>query len=531
MLKRQILLLLLVCSTTALSAQERIGLSLDRNNVLVGDPVKLKIDIQLPTDARILGIDLGFDEATLIPTPANPVPGQMTPVPDNIDAPDFEVSSLGKWTVEPDTNFVIRAKGLVWDTLTGGSTTIFTNTIEIIPWDAGIIKLPPMLLGIVQGTTQRSLTSNAIELKVNAPSAPASINPMDSIGLAPIKTIKREPFKIQDTFPFLIALLILSVLGVLVWSFLRTKKPVVPPPPVTKWIPVHELALAQLHQLKGQQLWQQGKVKDYQSQLTHIVRSYLENRYHIQALESTTPRILSQLKALSFSDDHKKQLQEMLQMADMVKFAKASPEVTAHDRLMENAVTFVKNTQPKQLLDENEEGWVEIPVVEEEGLLTYQLIKDETIRKRVTDTAHDFIKFEEAPIGRRVIAGLIDTLIVILVGGILVGIVSYFVSITSVEIYLYVLGGLLFILFIFLWIYFVEMEVRSGLTPGKRIMSLQTMNATQDNISRVEAVIRIILKKLSLLLLPIFIIYTMMKKSRILFHDQMTDTRVYFVKK
>lgn len=516
---------------TATQAQEHFLLSVDRNDIMIGDPVKLKIDLQLPLNAEIIGLAPYLSMATLAPVANAPIPGQLSPAPAKAASADFEIRDLGHWTTLPDSNQMLPGKLLTWDTLTSGNTTIFTNTLEIIPWDAGIIRFMPMMLGYRLNGEEQIISSNDIELKVNAPQAPATVNPQDSLSLAPIKTIKQEPFQLEDLIPFLGLLLVVAFLLVLLWSFLRERKTVIPPPAPTRWIPIEELAKAQLNQLRGKQLWQQGQVKAYQSELTHIVREYLENRYHIQALEAPTSEILRQMQPLQFSDEHKKQLQEMLQMADMVKFAKAEPEVTVHDREMEKALDFVQKTRFTALSDEAEEGWVEVSVESDPESVIYQLVQDTQVRKRVTETPNDFIKFEEADFGRRLAASLLDIVVVLGLLGALFFALSNIPLMMDPQIFFYLAIGFVVLVLITVWIYFVEMEVRGGATWGKRLLSLQTMNATQGNISRVEGVIRLAIKTLGLALLPLFIIYTLIKKSRVLLQDSLTDTRVYYVKK
>ncbi len=529
-LKTLVLLLLFTFSFGTVQAQERIGLSVDRNDVLVGDPVQLKIEIQVPPNAKINFLDLKLS-ATQLQAAIAPNPSGMVPVPEAAQYPDFDIRNTGNWEILPDTGKVMTADLLKWDTLSSGSTTLLVNILELLPWDAGIIRFAPMELALEEGGSTRKISSNIIELKVNAAEAPALTSAVDSLGLAPIKAIKREPFKFQDLFPYLFGVLLLCLLGLILWSFLRKKKVVVPPPTPTRWIPVYELAIAQLHALKEKELWQKGEVKAYHTELTRSVRDYLENRYHIQALESPTSEILRQMKPLGFAEEHKMQLQNMLQMADMVKFAKASPDVEVHDRLLHNAIDFIQKTKPTQLLDESEEGWIELPIDENQESVGYQLVRDENIQKRVIENAHDFLKFEEAPLGRRILAATLDSLALSLIAIVLGGIFYQFSAIIPINYYLVLGLSYLALMLIILWIFFVEIEVRNGATPGKRLLALQTMNAEQDNISRLEAVIRWAFKAVAISLLPIFVIYTLIKKSKVLLQDQLTDTRVYYVKK
>src|SRR5690606_27122692 len=99
-------------------------------------------------------------------------------------------------------------------------------------------------------------------------------------------------------------LVLASILGVLlvaglIWYIIRKRKnkPVklAPAKPV---IPLHTIVLDQLNALRAQKLWEQGRVKEYHSELTDIVREYLEKRYHINALEQTSEEIFSGLKHL-----------------------------------------------------------------------------------------------------------------------------------------------------------------------------------------------------------------------------------------
>jgi len=109
--------------------------------------------------------------------------------------------------------------------------------------------------------------------------------------------------------------------------------------------PAHEIAQEKLDTLKEKALWQQGQIKEYQSELTHIIREYLENRFEIRALESTTDEIARDLKDKGLDDGDKKKLSDILQIADLVKFAKAKPDVNIHDEFFNDAVDFVLRTK------------------------------------------------------------------------------------------------------------------------------------------------------------------------------------------
>jgi hypothetical protein len=109
-----------------------------------------------------------------------------------------------------------------------------------------------------------------------------------------------------------------------------------------------------LTSLKNEKLWKKGEVKAYQSTLTYIVREYLENRFEVPALENTTDEILRSLKNTDLSQDWEGKLREMLQMADLVKFAKAQPQADFHDKMMNYAEDFVYKTKKIEISKEEE---------------------------------------------------------------------------------------------------------------------------------------------------------------------------------
>jgi len=104
-------------------------------------------------------------------------------------------------------------------------------------------------------------------------------------------------------------------------------------------------ALEKLRKLKEKELWQNGQQKEYHSELTYTVREYLENRYGISALESSTHEILGDLKKADFDDGFKDNLTEMLSIADLVKFAKAESTGDINTRIINQAEEFIQATK------------------------------------------------------------------------------------------------------------------------------------------------------------------------------------------
>ncbi|MCB0685728.1 MAG: hypothetical protein KDC53_04365 [Saprospiraceae bacterium] len=212
----------------------------------------------------------------------------------------------------------------------------FQQMMKIAAFDTGYIKLPPLRLPYQINGHLDTTFSNDLVLEVQGIM-------VDSTGLAPIKPILREPYKFRDALPYVVALLLgLAIIG---FIFLRKKKAEPEPVIVEIPIPPDEQALGDLEKLRAKKLWQSGKIKEYQSELTHIIRAYIEARYHIPALESTTSEILDSSTIKLLDDRLKQDLDQILNIADLIKFAKAQPDIGIHEEFMQKADQFVRHTR------------------------------------------------------------------------------------------------------------------------------------------------------------------------------------------
>jgi hypothetical protein len=148
--------------------------------------------------------------------------------------------------------------------------------------------------------------------------------------------------------PWVLMLIVVSLLVWFVISYYRKKKSNEPLLVRSKPVEAPDvIALRELEQLKAEKVWQQGRVKEYFSRLSDIIRTYLENRYNFFALEQTSYEILLSVQVFIGKDANYNLLRTLLQLSDLVKFAKAEPEPEENMNQMENAIVFVRNTHPQ----------------------------------------------------------------------------------------------------------------------------------------------------------------------------------------
>jgi len=141
----------------------------------------------------------------------------------------------------------------------------------------------------------------------------------------------------------LMALIILFVIaGVFIFIILKKKKGQENVPP----IPAHIIAYEALDALEKKDYIKKGKIKAYYTELSDIVRHYLENRFNIRAPEMTTEEFLIKVKEdNALSIEHKGLLREFLSNCDLVKFAKYQPAVEEANLSLSLAKRLIDQTK------------------------------------------------------------------------------------------------------------------------------------------------------------------------------------------
>ena len=118
--------------------------------------------------------------------------------------------------------------------------------------------------------------------------------------------------------------------------------------------PAEEVALEKLDAIREQKIWQTGQVKEYHTQLTDVVREYIDRRFEVSSVEQTSDETLRAMRGLlSDKKELYESLREMLTLADLVKFAKWTATPDENEKSLRSAYTFVKETTPVNEPTEN----------------------------------------------------------------------------------------------------------------------------------------------------------------------------------
>lgn len=148
--------------------------------------------------------------------------------------------------------------------------------------------------------------------------------------------------------------LLLLLLAVLIWVIVRyiNNKPIIRIVKIKPKQPAHVVALNEIERIKGDTAWRtSGNNKEYYTMLTDVLRTYISERFAFNATEMTTNEIVENLLKIKDKESIR-ELQELLVMADLVKFAKFNPRLNENDRNLINAVEFINRTKP-EITEEN----------------------------------------------------------------------------------------------------------------------------------------------------------------------------------
>lgn len=218
-----------------------------------------------------------------------------------------------------------------------------TQHYVVTAFEDSLLNIPPFPFVSNGDTTwSKSLSLNVIQpFKVDTAST----------SIADIKPVFDPKFDWVGLIKLILLLLVIIALLVVGYILIRKywqKKPVfeTAAKPI---LPPHVIALNQLDKIKQEKPWQQGRNKEYHTELTNVIREYIECVFEIKSMEMTSEEILDYLRTLRFE---KKSaylaLQQIFQLADLVKFAKWHPNPDEHELSLQNAYLFVNETKKEE---------------------------------------------------------------------------------------------------------------------------------------------------------------------------------------
>lgn len=253
-------------------------------------------------------------------------------------------------TAKPDTQF-----------LNDRQRMLITQQYTVTSFDSALYYLPPMSV-TVDGKLYKS---KALALKVY--SMPVdTLHPDQFFGQ---KTVMKAPFVWEDWYGLIgCSFLALPLLGFLIYFIVRIRdnKPIIRKIKVEPKLPPHQAAMKEIERIKSEKVWQKGQSKEYYTELTDALRTYIKDRFGFNALEMTSSEIIDML--LDMNDKGAiADLRLLFQTSDLVKFAKHDPQMNENDANLINAIDFINETKQPEEMNQKPQP-TEITIIEKRSL-------------------------------------------------------------------------------------------------------------------------------------------------------------------
>lgn len=250
----------------------------------------------------------------------------------------------GDWTTVNAPEIGSEYSGVEFAALKVDTTALGNDRLEIDynytiqAFDPGTITIPPFRFVSGNDTVESDvLTLKVLEVDLDTLT---DINPMESVVTVPSKW--------YDIFPdwwiwVLLGIAVAGIAACAVLLFCRKTGLVQKPVKVT---PPYELALMRLNSLQDKKLPQSGRDKEYYTELTDILRQYLDGRFGINAMEMTSTQIINTLRRNKDTKPGSDLMKQILEIADFVKFAKVRPLPDDNIKSFNSAMKFVEDSKP-----------------------------------------------------------------------------------------------------------------------------------------------------------------------------------------
>jgi hypothetical protein len=296
--------LLLVILVAPLDGQSRVRLDVDTAVVTVGDRITMTVSVDHPTSS----------EAHL---------------PDSISLAPFEV---------------LEVRTLPLTTSEEGVRSSWA--LSLAAFELGELEIPPIPVDVVgsDGTVER-LETNAYGVEV------VSVGADESGDIRDIRGPMGIPIGAWQLLLWILFPLLAAVLLYLLVRRLRPRREVARPTLGALRPPPHEVALEALAALEASPLLASGQVKEFHIAASDILRTYVEERFRVEALEMTTREVLAGLENVAADASVRVGLRTFLEACDLVKFAKVRPDADTSRTTLELGRRVVVESAPTRQPD------------------------------------------------------------------------------------------------------------------------------------------------------------------------------------
>lgn len=271
--------------------------TIDRDSMMIGDPVELMVTAFYPTNGTLKLPEIGREkDVVLLKRDWADIPRE-----DGLKQSESRYSltsfRLGEHPIS--TNLIVCAVG----------DELFSEAF------------PNVVLNVRSSLTDESGTQ-----------------------LADIKPVHKLPGRIPR-WVWIIpgAALIAFLIGLITAKLWRNRENLIPTPPP---IPAHVIAFQALEALKNKGLLEKNECNPFYTELSMILRTYLDGRFLLNATDETTEEIVEALsQSPELNTEQQGILRDFMTQSDIVKFAKGNPDRSTMEAAFDTSKQFVEETK------------------------------------------------------------------------------------------------------------------------------------------------------------------------------------------
>lgn len=296
------IVLLMLALPVQAAGDVQVALTADRNELTVGDPVQLTLEVNHPAGYQVI-------------------------------VPKLEQM----WG-----DFEVRGQSQATTTLNDDGTETTRQTIEVTLFNLGEFETPALPLTISDGAGQvAEEVVPSLSLTVNATLAE------DDTTLRDIKP--QAGLAVPPMWPWLVGGLLLAVVVAIGawWLYRRWQGKPFGLAPAVDNRPPWQIAYDELTRIEGLGLLEQGRFKAYYTLVTDCLRTYLENQFDLRVFDRTTSELRPILRHSDLAPDHTRRFLDLFMESDLVKFAKFTPDIGTARQLTLEAHSLVDATRPE----------------------------------------------------------------------------------------------------------------------------------------------------------------------------------------
>lgn len=306
LMNKNLFVLALMALVLPLQAQVTVNASIDSLQLLIGEQAHVKVEVSCPADGQLV----------------------MPAYPNHMLMEGIEI--VGE--VHTDTQYINRRSHMV-----------VTQDYAVTSFDTAFYFIPPFEVTV----DNVNYTSNPLALKVMT----FDVDTTDVGAIYSIKDISKFKLSIQDLMPLGGSLLYLSALVFLIPLLMKRyqdNKPILRRVIIAPKLPPHQMALQEMERIRSEKSRLHEDPKRYYTELTDVLRNYMEERFGFNAKGMTSDEIIAQLSQQP-NKSCINELRELFSLSDLVKFAKYKPLINENDMNLINAIDFIQKTKQEEV--------------------------------------------------------------------------------------------------------------------------------------------------------------------------------------